>query len=68
MEYENKTIEKSYCCEADVRFSKGSYMGEYHSVCCSCNRYCKYYLKEIKIPVKPKHHAFSRYNPNEFKP
>jgi len=30
----------SKCCNADIEYVKGSYMGTYDTICCNCGKYC----------------------------
>jgi hypothetical protein len=59
--YKMEIVEKSYCCDYDVAWVKGSYMGSGEWECCRCNRPCQTYKKEVKIFVRPK-------VPKNFKP
>ena len=34
-------IEYSKCCNAEVTYEKGSYMGQWFAVCSRCGKYCE---------------------------
>ncbi len=45
----------SRCCNKEIYWSKGSYMGSHDSSCTRCGMYCTYYEVEDKpVPYKEK--------------
>jgi hypothetical protein len=59
-----KQIEISNCCNQDIVYEKGSYMGESFPACWACKRRCKVIKKTINVIDKTPN-RFTLFNPNE---